>query len=512
MTRMNSRPVVEKILYGMLITVFTVVVDHDAMARDGDSNESQKSFTEWVSSYLEQPALKSATIGIHIEESQSRKVVYSLNGQKLLKPASTAKLFSAALFLDAMGPDYRIETPIYVLNWRDGGEAQALAILGRGDVSIGARSFDWDYSRSLEKVRSAIIESGIRKLNGPVIGEELYFKNSRLGTGWTWDDLQYYYGAEVSALFSDDNTLDLMIRPGRFPGSPCEITAQPSPHNLEIVNQTRTEASDSRNSIVVTREHNSSVVIVSGSLPLGGKVHNDAVSVADPAGWFVQKLSAQLAKDGLRPGLPPQVRTHFPSVRDESIWTHLTSAYSDPVKDLLPRMLKPSQNLHAQTFLLLVGRNRSDHDLFPSTEAAGIKSLKEFTASIGIPSTEMLLDEGSGLSRSALVSPYAAVSLLQYMGGHTAASDFRNALPIAGVDGSLRNRLTGPKTRGRIQAKTGSINHVKCLAGYMNRGDGGQGEWTFAIMLNAFDEDAFPISGKNIIDTILENLAARSIP
>lgn len=474
------------------------------------STKGQESFGEWAENYLSRPAFETASIGVHVEILKSGKVVYSRLGQKLLKPASCAKLFSGALLLDTMGPEYRIKTPVYVSSRPLGGEVQALAVSGRGDVSMGARFFNWDYSKGLSRIVEAIQKSGIRKISGPIIAEDLWFRNAQFGTGWTWDDLQYYYGAPVSSLVNDDNTVDLIISPGAAPGDPVKITGNPEPLTLEFANRAKTVSPGNRSQgIEISRDLNSNIVVVSGSLTANSSPVSEAVSVPDPALWFGRRLDQALNMAGIETSGQVIVKDSGQSIVDEPEWSLLTTAESWTVAEMLPRMMKRSQNLHAHTYLLLAGRQRRDHERFKSTEAAGIASLREFCVKAGIPSSQMLLDEGSGLSRSSLVSPMALTRLLTYMHKHQHAEVFINSLPVGGVDGSLRYRLRGNETKGRVKAKTGSIKHVKCLSGFVERPDGET--VVFSIMVNAYDEDSATISGKTIIDTLVSSLATRPL-
>lgn len=470
----------------------------------------QDTFNEWAENYLNRPEFEPASIGVHAELLKSGRVVYSRLGQKLLKPASCAKLFSGALLLDTMGPDYRISTPVYVSRPSQGGEVAALAVSGRGDISMGARFYDWDYSKGLSRIVESIQKSGIRKIRGPIIAEDLWFRNAQFGTGWTWDDLQYYYGAPVSSLVNDDNTVDLIITPGAAPGDPVKIAGQPEPLTLEFANRARTVGGGSRSSgIEVSRDLNSNIVVVSGSLAADSSPVSEAVSVPDPALWFGRRLDRALNQADIETSGQVIVKDSGRSIADEPEWRLLTSAESWTVAEMLPQMMKRSQNLHAQTYLLLAGRQRRDHDNFKSTEAAGIASLREFCVKAGIPHSQMLLDEGSGLSRSSLVSPMALTRLLTYMHKHRHAGVFIDSLPVGGVDGSLRYRLRGNETKGRVKAKTGSIKHVKCLSGFVERSDGET--VVFSIMVNAYDEDNAPVPGKTIIDTLVSGLATRPL-
>ena len=161
-------------------------------------------------------------------------------------------------------------------------------------------------------------------------------------------------------------------------------------------------------------------------------------------------------------------------------------------------MMKPSQNLHAQLLLLQVGVTDAATNELQSTgvaaggpagvpqtsEAAGLKALESFLRRAGISRDEVALEEGAGRSRHDLVTPAATVALLRYMDRHTAAGTFRDSLPVAGVDGTLKHRMKDTAAAGNARAKTGSLGHVSTLSGYVSSAAGER--FAFALMLNNY--------------------------
>jgi len=189
---------------------------------------------------------------------------------------------------------------------------------------------------------------------------------------------------------------------------------------------------------------------------------------------------------------------------DFSRLTEVASIESRPVSELVNKMMKSSQNLYAQLLLLQVGARseKSDHEA-KTTEEAGIAELNRFARDAGVRRGELLFDEGSGLSRSALVTPEAIVQLLAFMSRHRCTEVFRDALPIAGVDGSLRNRMNGTAGEKNVQAKTGTIGHVHSLSGYVTTAAGEH--LAFSLMLNAYDDAGHSV--KDDLDPIPVMLA-----
>jgi D-alanyl-D-alanine carboxypeptidase/D-alanyl-D-alanine-endopeptidase (penicillin-binding protein 4) len=264
---------------------------------------------------------------------------------------------------------------------------------------------------------------------------------------------------------------------------------------------------------------------VSGRLSLDSNGYYTSVAVHNPAGLFVSLLKDELARRGIAvTGRTRVIDWKYREVTplDLRKLIELGSVESMPLADIVREMLKPSQNLYAQLLLLQVGANaerdpdKSAHidplnssqdskvvvpdGALPSratgsppaepqvvgktTEETGIEMLYNFLTGIGINKSDVLLEEGSGLSRRDVITPEATVALLSYMNRSRFAETYKNALPIAGVDGTLQNRMKGTPAAGNVRAKTGSLRYVYTLSGYVTTRSGEQ--LAFSIMLNNY--------------------------
>ena len=462
-----------------------------------------------LSEHLGRPRFAAALWGVKIVSLDSGKTLFEHNAGKLLKPASNAKLFTGALALDRLGPEYRIKTSFYAVArpGSDGTLHGDLIVYGRGDPSFAARFNGGDYGKSLEPLVAALIAAGVKRVEGDLIGDESYFRGPPFGSSWTWDDLQEYYGAEVSALTQEDNVVDLLIKPGAKAGAPCLIMTQPDTDFLSYINRTRTADRGGQPTITLYRPPGANVVYVSGRLPVGTN-HTAAASVHNPALWFVTRLKQALKQRAITVSEKPRAiswldREEHPV--DVTKLVEIGSAESRPLPEIIGKMMKPSQNLYAQLLLLQVGaRSQKQEDRSQTTEQAGLAELQRFAAKAGIQRGELLFDEGSGLSRRSLVTPNAIVGLLRFMGRHRQAELYREALPIAGVDGSLRSRMIGTAAERNVRAKTGTMGGVNSLSGYVTTAAGER--LAFSLMLNAYDEDG-KSSVKRDIDSIAVMLA-----
>jgi serine-type D-Ala-D-Ala carboxypeptidase/endopeptidase (penicillin-binding protein 4) len=151
---------------------------------------------------LDEPRFAQAQWGVKVVSLDSGQILFERNADKLLKPASNAKLYTAALALDRLGPDYRIKTSFYAAAKPDaeGVIHGDLLVYGRGDPSFSARFNGGDYKKALQPAIDALLAAGVKKIDGGIVGDESYFRGAPFGTDWTWDDLQEYYGAPASAL------------------------------------------------------------------------------------------------------------------------------------------------------------------------------------------------------------------------------------------------------------------------------------------------------------------------
>lgn len=461
--------------------------------------------------HLRQPCFAHATWGVEVVRLADQRTLFSTNALTLLKPASTAKLFTAALALDRLGPEFRIRTDLIPRGPLDrrGTLRGDLIVFGRGDFSWAARFHDGDHTRALSAIADTLLRHGIRRIDGALVADDSYFRGPSHGTGWTWDDLRYYYGAEVGALTTDDNVIDLVFQPGAAEGDPVTLQVHPNTSYLTFdLTAVRTGPAAGPPRLELHRPPGSRLVRAEGILPAGGAVWKDAVPVPEPGRYFAVRLREHLASTGIRirrgARQEPGAAAPAPAKRRPSFLPPI-AVESPTLAEMLPRMLKPSQNLYAQLLLLQVGRQEPSSPPGESTESAGIRALGAFVERVGIPRDQVLLDEGSGLSRSALVTPHALVSLLQVMDRHPAREVFLESFPVAGIDGSLRNRLKDTVAQGNLRAKTGTLRYVNALAGFVTNRVGDR--LGFAALLNAFHPAADAPTGREAVEGIARLLA-----
>jgi serine-type D-Ala-D-Ala carboxypeptidase/endopeptidase (penicillin-binding protein 4) len=451
-----------------------------------------------IAEVLDKPELAPAMVGIKVTSLETGRILFEENGSKLLRPASNMKLYTVAAALDRLSPDYRFVTSVFAAGPPDAAGILHgdLTIYGRGDPSIAARFNGGDYFKGLNELASQIAAAGVKRVEGDLVGDETYFTGPRYGSGWNWEDLQWWYGAEVSALTVNDNALDLIVKPGSAVGVPAVITTGPPDPLLAIVNRVVTGAKGSKRELTLYRGLGADALEIHGSIPLDDRGYAAGVGISHPGLLFVYLLRSSLAQRGViftgkSRTVPAPAYANGPGASRPAGSVEIASMKSPPLSLIAAQTLKPSQNLYTELILRTLGRvvppPPGSSDTTRTSEDAGIEIVKTFLKEAGVNTSGLALTDGSGLSRNDMITAEASVQLLTYMGRHRYSGVFREALPIAGVDGTLRNRMKGTPAENNVRAKTGSLSSAASLAGYLTTAGGEN--LVFSIMVNNYPVD-----------------------
>jgi len=455
-----------------------------------------------ISEILRKPELSSAMVGVKVTSLDSGRVLFEENAQKLLRPASNMKIYTVATALDRLSPDFRFTTSVYARSkpGADGTVKGDLTIFGRGDPSIAARFNNGDYMKGIDELANRIVAAGVKRVEGDLVGDETYFVGPKYGSGWEWEDLTWYYGAEVTPLTINDNALDLFVKPGPTIGSRANITTGPPDPLLSIVNEVTTAGRGTRRMISVHRGLAENKITISGTIALDDRGYTGGIGISHPGLLFVYLLRAALNQKGVvvtgksRASGPTEnlSAAAVPNTLSAS-QVEITTLQSPPLSVIAAQTLKPSQNLYTELILRTLGKivppENPPQD--PQTsEDLGLEAVKGFLKAVGIRPESLVLSDGSGLSRNDMITAEASVELLSFMNRHRYASVFRDALPIAGVDGTLKNRLKNTAAQNNLRAKTGSLSSAASLAGYVTTVAGER--LAFSIMVNNYPSDVEP--------------------
>lgn len=461
-----------------------------------------------ITDHISQPKFAGGMWGVKIASADSGKTLFERNPHKLFSPASNSKLYTVALALDRLGADYRLKTSLYARARPNakGTLADDLIVYGRGDPTINAR-VRGDIYKALEPLVSALTNVGVKRISGDLVGDDSYFHGPEFGSGWSWDDLEFYYGAEVSALTINDNTLQAAVTPGGKAGVPCRVSLSPATSWLSISNRTETAAKGERRTIRYYRPVKQNVVYVTGRMPLDDAGYTNEVTFSNPAGAFISFFKEALARHGIK--VDGKLRTvnwldHQVMPLDCGAMVELSSTESLPMKDIAREVQKPSQNLYTDLLLAHVGeRTRTAKTPAGETsEDLGLAELNKFLEQVGIEKGETIFEEGSGLSRNNMTTPNATVTLLRFMSRHACAKAYLDALPVAGVDGTLKSRMKGTPAAGNVRAKTGTLLWANTISGHVRTSAGEH--LLFSLMLNRYYELK---ASRGDLDTIVVMLA-----
>jgi D-alanyl-D-alanine carboxypeptidase/D-alanyl-D-alanine-endopeptidase (penicillin-binding protein 4) len=464
-----------------------------------------------LAEHVSQPKFDAGTLGVKIVSLDNGKTIFEHDAGKLFSPASNCKLYTVALAFDQLGGDYRIRTSLYAVSRpnRFGTLKGDLIVYGRGDPTINERLHSNDIFQALEPLMSALTNAGVRRISGDLVGDESFFRGPPYGSGWNCDDLEFYYGAEISALTVNDNYLKLSVKRGERVGTPCKLSLLPATGFLILSNRTRTVSAGEKRELPFYRPLGENIVYVSGEMPLDDKGYTNDVTMHNPAGLFISYFKQALAKHGIK--VDGKLRTMNWLDRqvvplDLNKMVELGFVESLPMRDLAREIHKPSQNLYTDLLLAHIGALvQATNGLTRRTsEEAGVAQLNEFLLRIGVPKGDVHFEEGSGLSRNNLTTPNASVVLLNFMSRHVEAAAYRDSLPIAGVDGSLRNRMKNTAAVGNVHAKTGTLRWANSLSGYVTTAAGEH--LAFSVMLNRFVPDVNS-SARDAVDAIAVLLA-----
>lgn len=478
-----------------------------------------------IQEIVRQPALEPGFFAVKIVSLDTGLVVFEQDANKFVRPASNMKLYTVAAAFDRLTPDYHFLTSVYAKEKPDGGKIKGdLIIYGRGDPSFAARFNNGDYFKGINDLADRIVAAGVKRVKGDLVGDESYLNGAPLGSGWEWGDLQWSYGAPVSALTVNDNAIDLTVKPGEKVGAPVVVTTgPPSSTFMAISSRATTSARGSKSELQLYRGVGANTLEITGSLPLGDNGFTGTVAIPNPALAFVSMLREALIKRGVkidgrtrtvdaRSGAsivpnPLLVTVQPTNMPPPPLPFEIASMQSPPFNLIAAHTLKPSQNLYTELILRTLGTPRISST--QTNEEAGLIIVRNFLKQAGVPESDLALNDGSGLSRNDMITANATVQLLTFMSKHKYFAQFRDALPIAGVDGTLRTRMKGTPAEGNLRAKTGSLSSVASLSGYVTTAAGEH--LAFSMMLNNYP-DASLVRRDSIdaIAVLLASFAGRS--
>lgn len=447
---------------------------------------------------LDRPALAAAFWGAEVKSLRTGRVLYSRNARKNLKPASTLKLVTTAAALDAFAPSERLRTTVETAGRLDssGRILGDVFLVGGGDPNLSGRFHAGRITAVFEELADGLAKAGVKRIEGRLVGHDGLFTGERRGEDWGWGDLTWWYGAEVSALSFNDNCADLRVTAGERAGDPVIVDRDPISAHYRVLSTATTSPAGTPSGLVFRREAGSNVLQISGTYPIGQAPWTASVALEDPARYAATVFAEVLGRRGI--AVTGEIATSsapLPAGR-RTLAVH----ESEPMAEIVKVVNKVSHNLHAEMLLRLVGTRRRG----AGTIEAAREAVDELLQRLGVEKESWAVQDGSGLSRSDLLTPRGMVQLLTAMAKHPAAQAFVDSLPVAGVDGTLGNRMKESVARGRAQAKTGSIRNVNALGGYVTTRSGER--LVFFVAANHHESSSDAVGA---IDALVNALAAQ---
>ena len=444
-----------------------------------------------LSELVDAPPFNRATWGIYVVDDRGR-VLYQRNADHFSVPASNTKLVVTAAAAVLLAADYRVTTSLYVNGRVDGGVLSGdLILYGRGDPTWSARCFSVDTLApgacdstftAIDAIADSVRARGIRRITGKLVGDGSFFEPTLLHASWNAWDLTWWYAAPVSGLGFHDNSVDFHVAPGLAVDAPPVITWSPDLGLFTFENRARTVPADSASSVGDNFFRGTSGwnLRAEGTVGLGRRPWTESVALPDPNLYAARALSASLGRKGVAVSGGAAATTDSLAYRAaRTSGAPLVEYRGRPLPNIVFPILNTSQNWYAEMLLKLLG-----HELRgEGSWAAGLEVERRFLIdSVRVDSTAFALEDGSGLAAGNLVTPHAFAQLLAYMHRHPKGAPFVAALPHAGQPGSLLRRFVGTPLEGRVIAKTGSIDRVNSLSGYIEQASGRT--VTFSVQAN----------------------------
>ncbi len=426
---------------------------------------------------LNDPRLSTGFVGMCVEDEGTGTVIFEQNADRVFMPASNNKLLTAFALLEAK-PNLRYTTRVYADGTRnpEGTLKGTLVLVGEGDPSLSVESL-----RNLAKQAAAL---GIKTVTGGIQYDESRFDEQKLGDSWSWDDEPFSYSAQVSGLNCNENTVKVTLY---LQDGAAAASLSPPSEDVIVLNRVRLlpPSKPILRPVTFLRKRGQNLLEIDGELhesSLLRKAPAQELTVENPAHFTASLFRGFLREAGVTvlggiSRLPISFWSQpFPPSQA------IASVSSESLPKLLSDFLKPSDNLYGECFLKTVG-------LDPVTFGGGsiergVKATEPRFLKAGLSLSRLRIVDGSGLSQHNLVSPRSLVRLLRYIRGRPYAAMFDRALPVAGKDGTLRNRMKGTPAAGNVHAKTGTLTYASSLSGYVTARGGRR--LVFSILMNHY--------------------------
>jgi D-alanyl-D-alanine carboxypeptidase/D-alanyl-D-alanine-endopeptidase (penicillin-binding protein 4) len=467
----------------LAIILALVVVQTAASAR---SEEPERQLAAELERAIEALGWDDDRWSVMVVSLDGGDTLFAHGAEESLAPASNLKLFTTAAALYFLRPEYRYSTFLAATGpVRDGVLRGDLYVYGTGDPTLSDRFFE-SKTAVWEALADSLEGLGIRRIDGSLVGDASYFAGPAVGNGWEMAYVTHTYAARASGLAFNDNIVTLRVTPGPGDGTPPEI--QLIPGGVVSLRNEATTAASGRSWIEVERLSYESPIVVRGQIRTGSSALWRAVPVVDPARFAVSVFREVLEDRGIAvesirsvddPSRSPITgrQAFAPAVDGAGIVEVLAVHRSPPLQEILEVINQRSHNLYAESVLRTVGRVATGEGSVRGGRAAVAAVLQE----AGPAGTAVHMDDGSGLSTEDRASARSIVELLAFMARSPYGDAYLETLPEAATSRGLR-RMQRTAAAANLRAKTGTIDRVSALSGYVTARNGER--LAFSILSN----------------------------
>jgi D-alanyl-D-alanine carboxypeptidase/D-alanyl-D-alanine-endopeptidase (penicillin-binding protein 4) len=397
---------------------------------------------------IPEEARSNGKLGVIVKSLTTDQKILEHNSEKLFVPASNQKVITSVAALSLLGGDYRFKTEFY----SGGGVLEGvlhggLYIKGYGDPTLS--------TEHLNSIAHEFKKLGIKEVRGGITVDDSFFDSTRYGKGWKEQWKGDFYSPPISALTLNQNTFEIKVYPSKL-GQIPKVKLEPSGTNINIINKAVT--SNKKGGVTAKWLEDGKTIMLQGRISPRTPSYTIKTTVSNPTTYTGSAFRKILEDSGIKvQGFVVMNKVpHWARI----IYTH----YSDPLNLIINEYNKNSVNIIGENILKTLG---AEFKHIPGSWESGAQVVTEFLHRIGV-NDEFVIVDGSGLSPLNQVSPKVLSDVLKYAYKNQMISlQFITSLPIAGVDGTLKNRFSTPDVKGRVFAKTGYLSNVRSLSGYI---------------------------------------------
>jgi D-alanyl-D-alanine carboxypeptidase/D-alanyl-D-alanine-endopeptidase (penicillin-binding protein 4) len=452
-----------------------------------DATAPAETMADRLDRVFDAPALARSIMAVRVTSLDEDRVLYERHAGLRVVPASVLKIVTLAAAAERLGWNHRFTTTLESVGTvRDGVLTGDLVVTGGGDPSVVAQ--DAKGSALFAEWADALGAAGITRVTGRLIGDDSAFDDEPVGQGWAWDNLVAGYAAPSGALSYNENVAVIRIAPGMSAGSPASVDVGPPGHGLVVNAEVRTGPAGSAPGVTIARAPGQRAISVAGQVPAGGATLVRTAAIENPTSFFVEALRLELASRGVGVAGGAADVDEVTAGLAQGPRRLIARRDSAPLSALAGYAMKVSQNFYLEMLLRAVGRSATA----PGSVARGRTVVGEVLTSWRIPTDALILVDGSGLSRYNYASADLVTDVLtRVWRDERLRGPFVASLPVGGRDGTLGTRMRNTVLERQIQAKTGTLDNVRSLAGYLHTDSGRT--LVFAMTANNFTAPAAQI-------------------